>query len=146
MIGHNVWGRGTEFLKKMNPLDREQRGVLIAALKASDHIHMNSCFTKPDNKKATHSDWQASGPPYTPTRYAEIDAALANERSRNMVKNVESNTEYYFPSDHFPLEIRFKSSFQSIEADRPTNQMNGKTLSNHPTKWQKPLTNKSSTA
>ena len=62
VIGPNVWGRGIEFLKKMNPLDREQRGVLIAALKASDHIHMNSFFTKADIKKATHADWQATAP------------------------------------------------------------------------------------
>ena len=42
------------------------------------------------------------------TIQAEIDAILANRRTKNMVKDVESNTSRYFPSDHFPLNIRLK--------------------------------------
>ena len=36
------------------------------------------------------------------SKYAEIDAALADTRTRNIVKHVESNTSLYFLSDHFP--------------------------------------------
>ena len=59
-------------------------------------------------KKVTRADWSATGPPYIPTRYAEIDAVLANKRTTNMIKNIESDTARYFPSDHFPLNIRMK--------------------------------------
>ena len=61
-IGPFIWGRGKQFVQKMTPIDKEQRGVLVAALKASDHIHMNAFFEKTDEKKATRSDWQATGP------------------------------------------------------------------------------------
>ena len=78
----------------------------MAAQKAAEHFHMNSVFQKDDIKKVTRADWQATGPPYSLNRYAEIDAILANTRTRNMIKNVESNTELYLPSDHFPVEQR----------------------------------------
>ena len=35
----------------MTPIDKEQGGVLVATLEASDHIHMNSFFEKSDEKK-----------------------------------------------------------------------------------------------
>ena len=107
----------------MSLIDKEQRGVLVAALKAADHIHMNSFFQKDDTKKVTRADWQATGPSYTPTRYAEIDAILANTRARNMIKNVESNTEQYFPSDHFPVEMRLKIKL-SKHRGRPPDKSN----------------------
>lgn len=122
ILGPFVWGRGETFVKKLTPLDREQRGVLIAALKASEHIRMNSFFEKPDDKKIARSDWSAEGPPYIPTRYAELDAVIANTRTRNMIKNVESNTKHYFPSDHFPLELRLKIKF-SKHKGRPPRQV-----------------------
>ena len=53
IIGPFVWGRGRQFIQKMTPIDKEQRGVLVAALKATDHIHMNSFFEKCDEKKGT---------------------------------------------------------------------------------------------
>ena len=42
-------GPGDKFVQTMSPIDKEQRGVLVAALKASDHMHMNS-FEKSDDK------------------------------------------------------------------------------------------------
>ena len=69
---------------------------------------MSSQFQKPDTKKITRSDWQAVGPPYIPTRYAEIDAVLSNKRLRNSVKNIESDTITAFPSDHFPGITKIK--------------------------------------
>ena len=44
LIGPFVRGRGKHFLQKVAPIDQEQREVPVAALKASDHIHMNSFF------------------------------------------------------------------------------------------------------
>ena len=72
------------------------------------HIHMSSHFQKPDVKEITRSDWQAEGQPYIPTRYAEIDAVIANRRSRNIIKDIESDTVTALPSDHFPVNIRVK--------------------------------------
>ena len=56
----------------------------------------------------TRSDWNNVGPPYTPLRYAEIDGVFANRRARNLLKDAESDTKTYFPSDHFPVNYRFK--------------------------------------
>ena len=50
-------------------------------------------------------------------------AILANTRTRNMVKNVESNTKHYFPSDHFPLEVRLKIKL-SKHKGRPPDKSN----------------------
>ena len=69
---------------------------------------MSSFFEKCDEKKTTTSDWQAEGPPYIPTRYAELDAVISNRRLRNCIKDIESDTITAFPSDHFPVTIRVK--------------------------------------
>ena len=69
---------------------------------------MSSQFQKADTKKITRADWQAVGPPYIPTRYAEIDAVISNRRLRNSIKDIESDTITAFPSDHFPVAIRIK--------------------------------------
>ena len=60
--------------------------------------------------KATRSDWGATGPPYTPNRYAEIDLVVCNNRTKNIIKNIESDTKRAFPSDHFPVHFEFKVS------------------------------------
>ena len=77
--------------------------MFIACLRASEHVHKNSCFEKPDEKKVTRSDWNSKGAPYSLDRYAEIDHILPNQRMKNMVKDIESDTVTYFPSDHFPV-------------------------------------------
>ena len=108
VIGKYIFGRGTQFTKNLPQHDKEQRMLLIASLRASEHIHMNSQFQKPDTKKITRADWQAEGPPYIPTRYAEIDAVLSNRRLRHGIKDIESDTITAFPSDHFPVAVRIK--------------------------------------
>ena len=115
-------------MQKMTPIDKEQRGVLVAALNASEHIHMNSFFEKCDEEKVTRSDWQATGPPYIPTRYAEIDAIIANKRTKTTVKNVESNASIYFPSDQFPLEMRFKMKLTKHRRRPPDKSKTWKSL------------------
>ena len=59
-MGRFVWGRGDKFLKSQAQEDKEQRTLLISALKATKHVHMNSFFEKSDEKKITRSDWQAT--------------------------------------------------------------------------------------
>ena len=108
IIGKYIFGRGEKFVKNLPQHDKEQRMLLIAALRASDHIHMNSQFEKPDTKKITRTDWLNVGPPYTPNRYAELDAVLSNRRLRNGIKNVESDMNTAYPSDHFPVTVKIK--------------------------------------
>ena len=124
-----MWGRGTHFLRTQAQEDKEQRALLVTTLKASEHVHMNLFFDKNAEKKITIADWQAEGPPYTPFRYAEIDAILANKRIRNMVKNVESNTQTGFPSDHFPIETRLKIQLAKHRG-RPPDKSN---------EWKRPI-------
>ena len=50
VIGKYIFGRGTQFTKNLPQHDKEQRMLLIAALRASDHKHMNSQFQK-QNKR-----------------------------------------------------------------------------------------------
>ena len=42
------------------------------------------------------------------SRYAEIDLVVCNNRTKNMIKNIESDTDRVFPSDHFPVHFEFK--------------------------------------
>ena len=39
VIGNYVWGRGPASVKKMPPWDKEQGQLLVAALKALEHVH-----------------------------------------------------------------------------------------------------------
>ena len=130
VIGKHVWGRGVKFLKTQDQADKEQRALLVTTLKASTHVHMNSFFEKCAEKKITRSDWNSNGPPYIPQRYAELDAIIANQRSRNMVKNVESNTKTDFPSDHFPVEARLKIKLAKHRGRPPDKSNEWKNLSN----------------
>ena len=82
LLGNHVWGRGVTFLKTQDQSDKEQRALLITTLKAATHVLMNSFFEKTAEKKITRSDWSATGPPYIPQRYAELDFFIANRRSR----------------------------------------------------------------
>ena len=107
----HIFGRGAQFVKNLPQHDKEQSMLLIAALRASDHIHMNSQFQKPYTMNITRADWQAEGPPYIPTRYAELDAVISNRRLRNGIKDVESDMVTAFPSDHFPVTIKIKIKF-----------------------------------
>ena len=67
VLGKYIFGRGEQFTKKLPQHEKEQRMLRIAALKATEHIHMSSQFQKPDEKKIIRADWQAEGPPYIPT-------------------------------------------------------------------------------
>ena len=44
--------------------------------------------------------------------HAEIYFCIANKKGRNTVKNVESDTERYFDTDHYPLitTLRFNEN------------------------------------
>ena len=53
VLGKHFFGRGKQFTKNLPQHDKEQRMLLIAALRASEHIHMNSQFQKYDEKKIT---------------------------------------------------------------------------------------------
>ena len=44
--GQFIWGAGKQFVMKLPQQDNEQRKLLVAAVEASDHIHMNSGFEK----------------------------------------------------------------------------------------------------
>ena len=109
VIGPHTYGRGNRFIRNLPIEDKEQRNLLIACLKASEHVHMNSFFEKADHQKVTRADWNATGPPYSPDRYAEIDGILPNQRTKNMIKDIEGDTKTYSPSDHFPVNWRFKN-------------------------------------
>ena len=82
--------------------------MFIASLKTTEHVFGNSFFQKPDREKVTRADWNATGPPYNCLRYAEIDGIYPSKRARNMVKDIWSDTEVFFPSDHFPVNFRIK--------------------------------------
>ena len=64
VIGPFIWSRGEKLVKKMNPIDKELRSVLVAALKAADHIHMNSFSKRMTLKKLRE---QAGKPQDHPT-------------------------------------------------------------------------------
>ena len=100
----------------------------ISYFRYSFFVSKNSFFEKPDEKKVTRSDWNAKGAPYTPDRYAEIDHILPNQRMKNMVKDIESDTSTYFPSDHFPVNWRLKIKLAKNK-DRVVDQTN---------KWKSP--------
>ena len=95
VIGPWVYGRGRHFVRDLKTGEREQRNMLIASLKTTEHVYANTFFQKPDHKKVTRADWNNKGHPYTPDRYAEIDAVMPNGRARNIVKDVESDTDLF---------------------------------------------------
>ena len=103
-----MFSRGEECLKNMPQLDEENRQLLIAPFETSEHFRISSRFQEPPEQKITRADWQAVGPPYRLSRYAEIDLVIANRRAQNIVKDEESVTKTAFPSDHFPVNIRVK--------------------------------------
>ena len=37
-----------------------------------------------------------------------MDLILANRRAKHGVKDVQATINFYFPSDHFPIETKFK--------------------------------------
>ena len=41
-------------------------------------------------------------------RFATLDHIMCNKRDRRYIKNVESNIEVAFPSDHFPMYADMK--------------------------------------
>ena len=65
-------------------------------------------FKEKPEKKLTRADWQAVGPPYIPSRYAEVDMVMSNRKTQHIIKDVESNTNMTFPSEQFPVNIRIK--------------------------------------
>ena len=82
--------------------------MLIASLETAEHVHISSRFQKTPEKKLSRADWQAVGPPYIPSRRAEIDVVMSNRRAQNIIKDVENDISTAFPNDHFPVNIRIK--------------------------------------
>ena len=73
-------------------------------LDATTHYVMNNWFKKSPSKKVTFKEnINNFNDSWDPKEYAEIDFCLANNKSRNIITNVETNTKRHFNSDHFPL-------------------------------------------
>ena len=81
----------------MLQVDKESRQLLKTSLETAEHLHISSRFQKDHEKKFTGADWQATGPPYVPTCYAEVDMVIANKKAQHIIKNVESNIDAVLP-------------------------------------------------
>ena len=110
-MGKHIFGRGQAYLRGVANATQENRD-LFTEFCASNDIHiMNTYFAKPSEKQVTFKETETEhGPPWTPTRYAQIDFVLSPHRWKNGVQDVESNIKPFPETDHYVLEstIRIK--------------------------------------
>lgn len=134
ILGPHVFGRGTQFVEKMNKPEEENRALCMSMLDATAHVHMNSWFEKPACRKVTRRDDPLDDlPPYTPEKFAEIDNFIANRIMRNCVHDISSRPDLAFPSDHYlitadvTLKLREEKEFDHKQSwkgpPRPTNSV-----------------------
>ena len=71
-------------------------------------MHRTMFFQKDSKYKSTRAEIGTKGAPFTPERYSELDLIIANRSAKSGIKDVQSVTDYYFPSDRFPTEAKIK--------------------------------------
>ena len=101
-----VFGRGEEFLDS-HAKDGDNREFCLEYLRNTKKIVMNTFFQKTPSAKVTYKGMGIADKeqPFTPDRFAELDQCLINQKWRNSITNVESETGIYVNSDHFPVTI-----------------------------------------
>ena len=102
VIGKHIFGRGPPFAKNLPRHVKEQRMLLIAALRASDHIHMNSQFQKPDTKKVTRADWQTEGPPIYSDQICRDRRGTVKQKTSQRNQRHRKRHNHSIPKRPFP--------------------------------------------
>ena len=82
-----------------------------------DLIVANTWYQKPQDKKVTYRDIRAdiNDTDYSPEQYAELDHCIVRRGWRNSIKDIESCTERYFPSHHFPTRITYRRKLKVVD-------------------------------
>ena len=92
-------------------LDREalNRDLLVDLARENDLRITNTWFKKPDNKLFTFRiPGTTDLKEINASKFATTDHILCRNSQKHMIKDVESNTSYAFPSDHFPVVCTLK--------------------------------------
>ena len=119
VLGKHIFGKGTQFLdKRKNEGKKLNRDLLINLANTHELRIMNTIFQKPAEKLITHRPpGTEHGPPWTPDRYATTDHMLVRQRWKNGVRNIDSLTNFAFPSDHYPVIMSYKQEMK-VKEDR----------------------------
>jgi len=82
------------------------------------NLRLNSFFQKPTSRKVSYREigTLVSETDYANAeRFAELDHCVARRHWNNSVIDVETDTKTTFPSDHFPLLIKYRRKLKIPE-------------------------------
>ena len=104
ILGPHVYGKGSEHVELLCPKTRENRELLLEFCDNLDLKISNTFFKKNDDKQISYRDPTAvHGPPWPKERFYQLDLLLTQEKWKNSVKNVETDTKCNLYTDHYPL-------------------------------------------
>lgn len=110
VVGRHVFGHGNHYVQELPEEQRENRQMLMDFCISNNLIISNSFFQKADSRKCTYKETRTEGftPPWTPDRFAQLDAILVQKEWRNIVIDAESRPDIAFNSDHTFLTASIK--------------------------------------
>ena len=136
VLGRFIFGKGINYVeKKRNDREILNRDLLLEVAKGNDLVVLNTWFQKTDEKLITHKRPGVIDDAIINTdKYAAIDHILCMRKHKWMVKNVEANSEYAFPSDHYPVIAKIKikvlknkkTEDNRVKFESPTNEEKSK--------------------
>jgi len=117
-IGTHIFGRGMDFLKSIYLPEETNRTLMMQTLMDTDSYAMNTFFKKENRFLVTYRDRKDTQDIWIPENFAVIDYIIANNRAKNAVKNVYTDTKTELNTDHFPLIAEIKIKLQGQRKDR----------------------------
>lgn len=91
---------------------------------------MNTFFHKAEDKKATYKEKKnhAGDPPWKRGTYEVLDYFLTPNRWKNIVTNIESDTQANITSDHFPIWAQINIRLKAAQIGKTTTTIKITTL------------------
>ena len=145
-IGPHIYGAGRSHIWEPRNQERTNRDLLIEMCMAHGLKVMNTWFQKPHSQKVTYrapevkrlpegeGEPDPPGAPgeegapspgpnaaernWNPSKFAELDLCVVQERWKGMIHNVRSRTSASVNSDHFPLEVTVALKLASIKPSK----------------------------
>lgn len=108
-LGPNIFGRGREYLEQVAEKTRENRDLFMDFCRMNSFVVLNTLFDKPLSKQATYREVSTHiGETISAEKHAQLDFWLIKDCYKNCCVNVQSRTDLYLHSDHYPLEAFFQ--------------------------------------
>ena len=116
ILGQHIFGRGLGYLRTVSDATLENRSLFLQFCSNNQMKVMNTFFRKhPQNYCTFRENTTVHGADWTPSKYAQLDFWLVDEKWCRSCKDVTARSDIHFPSDHYIVESTVKVKLPGLK-------------------------------